>query len=540
MDTFDYVIVGAGSAGCVVAERLSRNRASRVLLLEAGGSDRKLWIKLPIGYGKSFYDPSVNWRFQTEADPGLGGRTAYWPRGKVVGGSSSINAMVYCRGLPTDYDDWRDAGNPGWGWSDVEPAYRAVETQVLEDGTKRGNGPLFVSHRASEYHPVKRFFMAAAGEAGLPWTDDPNGSSPEGACAYQINTKDGFRWSAADAFLHPAMRRSNLAVVTGAEVSGLVFEGRKAVAVEYRTQGQLRKAHVRGEIVLCAGAIASPKLLQLSGIGPGALLRDKGIAVLHDNGSVGANLQDHIGINYYFKATEPTLNSVLGTWTGRIGAALRYALYRGGPLSLSVNQMGGIVRATRQSVRPDVQLYFNPLSYTVIETPGRRHLLKPDPFPGFIIGHNPCRPTSTGSIEIAGADPFAAPHIRPNYLATSKDIEDVIAAARLVERLQNAPAMRPLIKDTMQFDITGKSDAEILEDFRLRSGSVYHPCGTCRMAPADRGGVVDSSLRVHGVEGLRVIDASVFPNVTSGNTNAPAIMLAYRAAEMMVRQNGGG
>ncbi len=533
MEEFDYIIAGAGSAGCVMANFLSADRRNRVLLLEAGGSDRKPWVKLPIGYGMAFFDPKLNWRLTTEPDPGTGGRESYWPRGKVLGGSSSINAMVYCRGLPEDYDDWREAGNPGWGWSDLEPVFRSLESQALEDGTVRGNGPLWVSHRAREYHPVKRHFIAAAREAGLPMTDDPNGSVPEGVCAYQINTRNGLRWSSADAFLRPAMRRPNLTVVTDAEVRRVVFEGKRAAGVEYMKAGRIISAKARGEVVLSAGAIGSPKLLQLSGIGPGALLQKNGIAVVNDNGAVGGNLQDHLGVNYYFKAKEPTLNSVLGTWPGRVRAAIEFALSRKGALSLSVNQMGGLVRSSPGKPRPDVQLYFNPLSYTVVTRDGRRRLMKPDPFPGFIIGHNPCRPTSTGRIEIASADPHAAPRIAPNYLTTQKDIDDVIASTRLVERLRQTRAMGALIGGTMQFDCAGRSDDEIVEDFRQRSGTVFHPCGTCRMAPEGEGGVLDTDLRVRGVEGLRVVDASAFPNITSGNTNAPSILLAYRAGQIM-------
>ena len=533
MDEFDYIIAGAGSAGCVMANFLSADRRNRVLLLEAGGSDRKPWVKLPIGYGMAFFDPKLNWRLTTEADPGTSGRESYWPRGKVLGGSSSINAMVYCRGLPGDYDDWREAGNPGWGWSDLEPVFRSLESQALEDGTVRGDGPLWVSHRSREYHPVKRHFIAAAREAGLPMTDDPNGSAPEGVCAYQINTRNGLRWSSADAFLRPAMRRPNLTVVTGAEVRRVLFEGKRAIGIEYMTSGRTVTARARGEVVLSAGAVGSPKLLQLSGIGPGALLQRNGIALVHDNGAVGGNLQDHLGVNYYFKAKEPTLNSVLGTWPGRVRAAIEFALSRKGALSLSVNQMGGLVRSTPGKARPDVQLYFNPLSYTVVTRDGRRRLMKPDPFPGFILGHNPCRPTSTGRIEIASPDPHAAPRIVPNYLATQKDIDDVIASTRLVERLRQTKAMSALIADTMQFDCAGRSDDEIVEDFRQRSGTVFHPCGTCRMAPEGEGGVLDTELRVRGVEGLRVVDASAFPNITSGNTNAPSILLAYRAGQIM-------
>jgi choline dehydrogenase len=527
MDEADVIIVGAGSAGCALADRLSADGRRQVLLLEAGGSDRRFWIKAPIGYGKTFFDAAVNWKFATEPDPGLGGRASYWPRGKVLGGSSSINAMVYCRGLPSDYDDWREAGNPGWGWTDVEPSFRAIERRVPPDGAA-GSGALWVSNREADYHPIKRHFYAAARKLGLPIAADFNGSDPEGVGAYSITTRAGLRCSSADAFLRPAMGRRNLDVRTHVFVERVLFERRRAVGVECRL-GDARVAFkARAGVILAAGAVNSPLLLQLSGIGPPDLLGRLGIDVVHANGAVGGALQDHLGINYFYRAQEPTLNAALGTWRGRFAAGLKFLLARAGPLSLSVNQMGGMVRSSPSKPRPNVQIYFSPLSYST-EIAGERRLLRPDRFAGFIIGFNACRPTSSGRIEAASGNPADPPRIMPNYLFTDTDIAEAIQGARLIGRLQDTRAMRRLIAGEPLLDIARSSDGDILADFRARSGTVYHPCGTCRMAPEARGGVVDAELRVHGVERLRVVDASVFPNITSANINAAVIMLAYKA-----------
>lgn len=528
MDRFDCIIVGAGSAGCVLAEALSRDPATRVLLIEAGGTDRDPWIRMPIGYGHTFHDPRVNWRYTSEPVPGLNGATAYLPRGKVIGGSSSINAMVYTRGLAADFDDWAAAGNPGWGWQDVAPVFDAMETHHLGDGSMRGSGPLSVSHREEECHPLRHHFFAAGSEAGLPRRDDLCTDGAEGVFAYPVTTRRGLRCSSADAFLHPARGRRNLVVRRMALVERvLVSEGRARGVVLVDQAGRTVIAAER-EVILAAGAVGSPVLLQRSGIGPGEVLARLGVPAVRINAAVGRNLQDHVGINYFYRANEPTLNAVLGTWRGRIAAGLRYVLLRSGPLSLSVNQIGGMARSRPGLDRPDLQLYFNPLSYSV-ETRGKRVLTKPDPWPGFIIGHNPCRPTSRGWIEARSADPREAPAIQPNYLDTEQDQADVVAAARVVQRIAATPAMRALTTHTA-FDIAAHDDAAVLADFRQRSGTVHHLCGTCRMAPEAEGGVVDTDLRVHGVAGLRVVDASIFPNITSANTNAPTIMVARMAA----------
>ncbi|WP_371061275.1 GMC family oxidoreductase [Rhodosalinus sp. 5P4] len=530
MEEFDYVIVGAGSAGCVLADRLSASGRHSVLLLEAGGAGRSPWVRVPLGYGHLFHHPRMNWRFRSEPDAGLGGRDLYWPRGRLLGGSSAINAMVYCRGLPEDYEDWAAAGNPGWGAAETAAAFERVERRVGADGRATGDGALWVTDCSGEHHPVSRRYLDAAREAGLAEGDTVTG---EGAGPYHVTTRHGRRCSSADAFLAPARRRRNLVVRTGAEATGLVFDGARAVAVRYRKGGADRVARCRAEILLAAGAVKSPQLLQLSGIGPGALLAGMGVPVRVDNPAVGGGLQDHLAVSYIFRATEATLNQALGRRAGQLGAALRYLLTRRGPLSLSVNQMGGLLRGAPGAARAGVQLYFNPLSYTTVLT-GRRPLLKPDPWPGFCLGFNPCRPTSRGRIDIASPDPAQAPRIRPNYLSTNEDIAQVVEGARLVERLLGTRALRGLVAGAESFTPEGAGDGAIVEDFRARASTVFHPCGTCRMAPREAGGVVDPALRVWGVEGLRVVDASVFPNITSANTNAPAIMTATRAADMIL------
>lgn len=529
MDVFDYIIVGAGSAGCVLADRLSADSRNRVLLLEAGGSDRRAQIRVPIGYGRSFHDPRVNWRFHTDPDPELDDRRIYWPRGKVLGGSSAINAMVYVRGLPGDYDDWEATGNPGWNAATAAAVFDRIEQRITPGG-ESGNGPLHVTDRRAEYHPLGRHYLAAARAAGLPDGDTMAG---EGVGPYWTTTRGGWRRSAADAFLRPAMGRRNLKVVTGAEVLRIDMQDRRATGLRYRRGGQTHRVACRGEVIVSAGAVKSPQLLQLSGIGPGALLARLGIPVRLDAPGVGGALHDHLSMTYAFRCDEPTLNQSLGRLTGQIGAALRYLLRRDGPLSLGVNQMGGLVRSRPGLERADTQLYFNPVSYSTVHR-DRRPLLRPDPWPGFIIGYNPCRPTSRGWIEIDSPDPVAPPRIRPNSLSTNSDIADMLAGARLVERLLRTPGLRGLVTGPNGFSPIDADDDTLLADIRARASTVFHPCGTCRMAPRAAGGVVDPSLRVWGAEGLRVVDASVFPNITSANTNAPAIMTAMHAADLIL------
>lgn len=532
LDNYDYIIVGAGTAGCVLADRLSAGGRNRILVLEAGGSDRRFWIKTPIGYGRTFADAAVNWKYQTLASPGLNGRTMYWPRGRVIGGSSSINALVYCRGMPADFDDWRDLGNVGWGWEDVRPYFERSERKVDAAGHASGDGALDIKDVTPFLHPMGENWRDAAAELGLPVTDDFNGPHPEGLGAYQVTIRNGLRRSAADAFLRPAMHRGNLELKTHAWVSKIRLKNRRAMGVEYVWRGEQRFAAANREVILCAGAVNSPQLLQLSGIGPAATLSPLGITPLLDNPAVGGHLQDHLAVVYSFKATQPTLNDQLHSTAAKLLAGLRYLLARRGPLALSVNQFGGFARANPNGSRPDVQLYFNPVTYGTGDSTRTR--IEVDEFSGFYLCFQPTRPTSVGRIDIASPDFRTPPHIAPNYLSTDKDIEDVRRGGRLIQAIARTRAIRTLILHPIAPDLNAMDPQQLLADFRARAATVYHPVSTCRMGRSAADSVVDAALRVHGIERLRVVDASVFPTVTSANTNAPTLMVAQKAADLIL------
>jgi len=533
LEHFDYIIVGAGSAGCVLAERLSANHKARVLVLENGPSDHSPWIHMPAGYGKLFYDAKLNYGFHTEAQPALANRQDYVPRGRVVGGSGAINAMVYCRGLPHDFDDWERAGATGWGWETVQDTFDKIETQVAPDGTTTGTGPLHVSDVRDQIHPLNKNFFTALEECQLPQTDNINDPEGEGGTVYRINTRNGRRWSASQAFLTPALGRRNLELRTRARVQKVVIEEGRATGVEVLWKGKQHQISA-GQVILASGTVHSPAILQRSGVGPGALLAQHGIEIVKANSNVGGNLQDHLGVNYYFKSSEPSLNNVLAPWYGKVLVGIQYLLTRKGPLSLSVNQCGGFFRSTPDLPFPDQQLYFNPITYTTSKV-GKRSVINPDPFPGFILGMQPCRPTSRGRIDISGAGVDALPRIQTNALTTGEDEARVVAGGRLCAQIMKAPIMQKLVTEPMYADLRTLTDEGILEDFRARCGSVFHPVSTCRMGNDAASSVTDPQLQVHGVRNLRVVDASVFPSVTSGNTNAPTMMLAYRAAEMILR-----
>ncbi|MCL6707407.1 GMC family oxidoreductase N-terminal domain-containing protein [Pseudomonas sp. R2.Fl] len=541
---YDYIIVGAGSAGCILASRLSEDGRYTVLLLEAGGKDDSFWFRIPVGYAKSYYNPAVNWMYSTEPEKELDGRRIYVPRGKVQGGSGSINAMIFVRGAATDFDDWAAAGNPGWGADDVLPYFRRLETHAQGASEWHGgDGPIHVTPMRGATHPVSDAFLAACGELGLPANDDFNGAAIEGAGIYDINTRRGQRSHSSAEYLRPALTRPNLAIERKAYAQRLLHaaDGSRVEGVEVLQEGSLRTFRARREVILAAGAVGSPKLLQLSGIGDGAALSTHGIGVRRHLPAVGRNLQDHLCASFYYRANRPTLNGTFASLFGQARLGLQYVLTRKGPFAMSVNQAGGFFRGSPVEKRPNIQLYFNPLSYRIPNDP--KAGLKPEPYPGFLIAFNSCRPTSRGEIVIASGDPSAAPLIRPNFLSTDHDVNEALQGSRLVRRIASAPALAAVTEEEVSPSPAADSDGKLLDYFRANSGSIYHLCGTCAMGPDVGSAVVDARLRVHGVEGLRVVDASIFPNVTAGNINAPTMMVAEKGAAMILedaRQNGSG
>ena len=521
MDSFDYVIVGAGTAGCVLADRLSAGGKSSVLVLEAGGTDRRPMIQLPVGYGRLLFAPAINWMYETASESALGGRRSFWPRGKVIGGSGSINAMVCVRGQPRDFDDWEALGNSGWGCRDVLPYF---------------GGPMHVTDVSKDAHPLCEVYIQACKALGFGYTVDFNGIANEGVGIYQINTRNGVRASSANAYLRPALKRKNLTLRTRAHATRILFKEHRAAGVQYLRHGRLTEVAARQGVVVSGGAINSPQLLQLSGIGDATLLRPLGIETVVDSKAVGRNLQDHIAASYVYRCTRPTLNDELYPLSGKIRAALRYVLSRRGPLSMSVNQGGGFVRSDPRQTAPNLQLYFNPVSYT--KTPlSDRKLLSPDPFPGFITSFNSCRPTSRGFLRIVSPDPLVAPLIQPNYLDTERDVAEAIAGCRLLKQLAATAPLSDVIQDEISPGRTVVTDEDLLADFRARADSVFHPVSTCTMGVDPRTSVVDARLCVHGVSNLRVIDSSVFPTITSGNTNAPTVMVAEKGAAMLLEDD---
>lgn len=532
--TFDYIIVGAGSAGCVLAERLSASGRRSVLVLEAGGSDRRFYVQLPLGYGKLFYDPAVNWLYRTEPDPGLAGARDHWPRGKLLGGSSSINAMVWIRGHASDYDDWEAAGNPGWGWNAVREAYRAIEDNEAGSDHWRGQGgPLFISANRRDLHPLCETFLQSAAATGLAVNPDFNGMEQEGVGIYQMTIRKARRNSTARAFLRPAMKRANVTVLTRAQATRVLFEGTRAIGVEYQRNGQRHQVRAGREVILSGGAINTPQLLLLSGIGPAADLRALGLTPVLDNPNVGRHLNDHQGINYTWRMTVPTYNDLLRPWWGKLQAGLQYFLTGSGPLAKSINHAGGFFRTDPGLARPNMQLYFQAFS-TLIPREGERPLLTPDPFSGLSIGLSNCRPTSRGEITLRTADPFAPPRIVANAFSTDHDVAEMLLAVKYLRHIAAQDPIRSLIAEELRPGPAVQSDADLIADFRARSGTVYHPSCTARMGPNAATSVVDADLRVHGVSGLRICDASVFPTLIGGNTNAPSILVGWMGAERIL------
>jgi len=528
---FDFVIVGAGSAGCVMAERLSKSGQFSVALIEAGGSDRRFFIQMPLGYGKTFYDPTLNWGYIAQEDQGLNGRREYWPRGKVLGGSSSINAMVWIRGDARDFDEW-GKDNPGWTYADCLKYFKEIEDNAAGADDWRGAGGDVHVCVPGKLHPLAQKFLEACGQAGFAANPDFNGAAQEGVGLYQVNIRNGRRMSAARACLKPALKRPNLALFSETLARKLMFDGARVSGVEIERGSQIGIVQARREVILAAGAVNSPQLLQLSGLGPANLLRANGVQVRADL-PVGRHLQDHLGINYTYRAKIPSLNEALRPLWGKALAGLNYLARGQGPLSLSLNQAGGFVRTRPQLDRPNIQLYLQAISTTQAQA-GTRPLLTPDPFPGFSLGLSNCKPTSRGEISISSADPQAKPVIVSNAYQTDADIDDMLEGVKLLRHLAAQPALANVIADELAPGEKVQSDQDLISDFRARSGTVYHPCGTCRMGPDGVRSVVDQRMRVHGIAGLRVADASIFPSIISGNLNAPVMMVGAKAAAMIL------
>ncbi|TDR90481.1 GMC family oxidoreductase [Enterovirga rhinocerotis] len=528
-DEADYVVVGAGSAGCVLAARLSESGRHKVVLLEAGSKDSSPWIHIPLGYGKLFNDPKVNWLYATEPQPELEGRVVKQPRGKVLGGSSSINGLVYIRGQHEDFDLWRQQGCTGWSFADVLPYFRRAEDQMRgADDFHGSGGPLAVSDR-TEPHPLCDAFIEACAEGELPRNEDFNGARQEGAGYYQMTARRGRRCSTAVGYLKPARSRANLRVITEAHATKVLFEGRRAVGVEYRRGGETRRVTARREVILSGGAINSPQLLQLSGIGSADLLGRHGIPVVAERRDVGEAFQDHLQVRVVLRCTQPiTLNDDMASLLGQARIGLRYLLQRKGPLTVCAGYAGAFFRTDERLATPDVQVHF--LTFSTDRMGDSLHA-----FPGFTASTCQLRPESRGSVRITSADPLAAPAIDPNYLGTELDRRTNVEGIKRLRHYLSMPAMQPFI---VKEEIPGaetRTDDEILAYVRQAGTTIYHPSCSCRMG-GDPESVVDERLRVRGVEGLRVADGSIMPSVVSGNTNAAIIMIGEKAADMILAE----
>jgi choline dehydrogenase len=526
LGTWDYVIVGAGSAGCVLANRLSADPARRVLLLEAGGSDNYHWIHIPVGYLYCMGNPRTDWGYSTRAEPGLNGRRLAYPRGRVLGGCSSINGMIYMRGQARDYDQWRQLGNPGWGWDDVLPLFRRSEDHHACDDEFHGQGGEMRIERQRLSWPILDAVRDACEELGVPRIDDFNRGDNEGSAYFEVTQRSGLRLNAARAFLKPARGRPNLKVVTGAHAERVLFEGAQAKGLEFRLDGRPARVAAGRELILSAGSIGSVQLLQLSGVGPAALLKRHGIEVRHDLPGVGENLQDHLQIRTAFRITgAATLNERQSTWRGKAGIALEYALWRTGPMSMAPSQLGIFMKSDPRFETANIEFHVQPLTLDRFGEPLHA-------FPAITVSVCNLRPESRGHVRIVSADPFVHPEIAPNYLSTDGDRQvavDSIVAARRLMATRRMQAYRP-----EEFR-PGPEIATPEELWRAAGDiatTIFHPVGTARMG-TDPMAVVDPQLRVHGVTGLRVVDASVMPTIVSGNTHAPAVMIAEKAADFI-------
>jgi choline dehydrogenase-like flavoprotein len=527
---FDYIVVGAGSAGCVLANRLSADPRSRVLVLEAGGRDNWIWFHIPVGYLFAMGNPRADWMFQTEKEPGLNGRALNYPRGKVIGGCSAINGMISMRGQAQDYDHWRQLGLTGWGWDDVLPVFRKLDGHFLGDTEHHGGSGEWRVEQMRVKWDVLDAVARAATEMGVPPTQDFNTGDNNGVGYFHVNQKRGLRMSTARAFLKPVLRRPNLRLETGVLVEKVMFEGKRAVGVRFRQNGQLIEARARSEVILSAGAVGSPQILQLSGVGPADWLAEHGIAPVLDKPGVGRNLQDHLQQRAIFKVQGvKTLNATYHSLISRALMGLEYALFQKGPLTMAPSQLGIFTMSSSEHERPNIEFHVQPLSLDRFGEPLHR-------FPAITVSACNLRPTSRGTIRLRSADPADKPMIAPNYLSTPEDRRVAADAIRVTRRLMKQPAMQPFNpEEYLPGPGVGDDDASLAKAAGDIGTTIFHPIGTAKMGlPSDPMAVVDERLRVFGIERLRVVDASVMPTITSGNTNTPTIMIADKAAQMVI------